>query len=81
MEWASCSFASRRGCSHYVGSDFSKVALDYVGTHLQAHGALGHGEAVESRMGRRTSTGIADDSLDTIVLNSIILDFPSMPTT
>jgi amino acid adenylation domain-containing protein len=62
-------------CSYYLGTDFSKVALDFVGKHAerlempQVH--------LESRWADNFD-GIEDDSLDCIVLNSIILDFPSM---
>ena len=61
--------------SHYRGTDFSKVALDYVGGHAQRMGL--EQVQLESRWAD-DFTGIDDDSLDSIVLNSIILDFPSM---
>ena len=61
--------------SRYVGSDFSKVALEYVDRHAKRMG-LSQVE-LESRWADDFD-GIEDASLDQIVLNSIILDFPSM---
>ncbi len=62
-------------CSHYMGTDFSTVALDYVHRHAQQR-------ALEQvHLDRRWADnfeGIAEDSLDAVVLNSIVLDFPSM---
>ena len=63
------------GCSHYMGTDFSKVALDYVGRHA---GRTGLEQVELSRRWADDFSGIEEDSLDCIVLNSIILDFPGM---
>ncbi|MEM7203276.1 MAG: amino acid adenylation domain-containing protein [Planctomycetota bacterium] len=62
-------------CSFYMGTDFSKVALDYVQRHSATRGL--DQVKLESRWADDFS-GIDDDSLDAIVLNSIVLDFPSM---
>ncbi len=59
----------------YIGSDFSKVALEYVRRNAARMG-LAQVE-LESRWADNFD-GIAARSLDSIVLNSIILDFPSM---
>jgi len=61
--------------SRYVGIDFSKVALDYVARHREP---LGLAQVELARRWADDFTGIDDDSLDCVVLNSIILDFPSM---
>ncbi|MFT7464341.1 MAG: amino acid adenylation domain-containing protein [Pseudohongiellaceae bacterium] len=61
--------------SRYVGIDFSKVALDYVARHREPLGL----EQVElARRWADDFSGIDENSLDCVVLNSIILDFPSM---
>ena len=68
-------FRNAPRCSFYMGTDFSQVALDYVARHRDRMG-LGQVE-----LGQRWAddfTGIEEDSLDAIVLNSIILDFPDM---
>ncbi len=62
-------------CSRYVGTDFSKVALDYVTKHTERLGL--QQVELESRWADDFA-GIDDGSLDSIVLNSIVLDFPSM---
>ena len=62
-------------CTRYVGTDFSKVALDYVARHKDA---LGLGQVELARRWADDFEGVTEDSLDAIVLNSIILDFPSM---
>jgi amino acid adenylation domain-containing protein len=62
-------------CSHYVGTDFSKVALDYVAAQREP---LGLSQVDLQRRWADDFSGIEDDSLDCVVLNSIILDFPSM---
>ncbi|MFT5289279.1 MAG: amino acid adenylation domain-containing protein [Planctomycetota bacterium] len=61
--------------SFYMGTDFSKVALDYVQTHADR---LGLPQVKLDSRWADNFEGIDDDSLDAIVLNSIILDFPSM---
>ncbi len=62
-------------CSRYVGTDFSKVALDYVARHKST---LGLSQVELARRWADDFEGVDDASLDCIVLNSIILDFPNM---
>ena len=62
-------------CSRYLGHDFSKVALDYVAKHREP---LGLPQVELARRWADDFSGLADNSLDCVVLNSIILDFPSM---
>jgi amino acid adenylation domain-containing protein len=62
-------------CTRYIGTDFSRVALDYVRGHAQRLGL--EQVELESRWAD-DFTGIEPDSLDAIVLNSIVLDFPGM---
>ncbi|MEW6074541.1 MAG: amino acid adenylation domain-containing protein [Planctomycetota bacterium] len=62
-------------CSFYLGTDFSRVALDYVAGHRDRMGLA------QVRLDSRWAddfAGIADASLDAIVLNSIVLDFPDV---
>ncbi len=59
---------------HYLGSDFSGVALDYVRRNL---GDLEGVVRLERRMADDFE-GIAPASFDCVVLNSIVLDFPSV---
>ena len=63
------------GCSSYLGHDFSKVALDYVAKHREP---LGLPQVELGRKWADDFAGIDDNSLDCVVLNSIILDFPDM---
>jgi acyl carrier protein len=58
-----------------VGTDFSKVALDYVERH---RGPLGLTQVELVQRWADDFEGVEQDSLDSVVLNSIILDFPSM---
>jgi amino acid adenylation domain-containing protein len=63
------------GCSRYIGTDFSQVALDYVARHT------GSRDLPQVELARRWADdfeGVEADSLDCVVLNSIILDFPDM---
>ncbi len=62
-------------CSRYIGHDFSKVALDYVAKHREP---LGLPQVELARKWADDFEGIEDNSLDSVVLNSIILDFPDM---
>ncbi|MFT5284183.1 MAG: amino acid adenylation domain-containing protein [Planctomycetota bacterium] len=62
-------------CSSYIGHDFSKVALDYVARHREPL------DLPQVELGRKWADdfeGIDENSLDCVVLNSIILDFPDM---
>ncbi|GEM_PF-7131365 len=63
------------GCERYVGTDFSKVALDYVARHREP---LGLPQVELARRWADDFEGVEPNSLDCVVLNSIILDFPSM---
>ena len=59
----------------YMGTDFSQVALDYVRTHAERL------DLPQVKLDSRWADdfrGIDENSLDAIILNSIILDFPSM---
>ncbi len=62
-------------CSRYIGTDFSTVALDWVDKHKQP---LGLTQVELARKWADDFSGVEPDSLDCVVLNSIILDFPSM---
>ena len=62
-------------CSRYIGHDFSKVALDYVARHREP---LGLPQVELARKWADDFEGIEENSLDSVVLNSIILDFPDM---
>ena len=62
-------------CERYIGTDFSKVALDYVARHREP---LGLPQVELARRWADDFEGVEPDSLDCVVLNSIILDFPSM---
>ena len=62
-------------CTRYVGTDFSRVALDYVARHLDSQG-LSHVEL--DRRWADDFNGVEAGSLDCVILNSIILDFPNM---
>ena len=59
----------------YVGTDFSKVALDHVRTHAER---LGLSQVELDSRWADDFTGFEENSLDAVVLNSIILDFPDM---
>ncbi len=68
-------FRLARGCSRYVGTDFSAVALDYVRRQLVAE-KLDHVELLE-----RAADDLADlpsDAFDTVILNSVVQYFPSV---
>ncbi len=62
-------------CERYVGTDFSKVALDYVARYREP---LGLPQVELARRWADDFEGVEPGSLDCVVLNSIILDFPSM---
>ncbi len=64
------------GVDSYRGTDFSPVALDYVQKHLPARN-LAH-KVTLARQLADDFTGVTPGSLDMVVLNSIILDFPSV---
>ena len=68
-------FRLAQDCSLYMGTDFSQVALDYV--QRQADKMQLSQVRLESRWADDFE-GIEENSLDSIVLNSIILDFPSV---
>jgi amino acid adenylation domain-containing protein len=63
------------GTKRYIGTDFSKVALDYVAAQRER---LGLGQVELASQWADDFSGIAPASLDAVVLNSIVLDFPSM---
>jgi amino acid adenylation domain-containing protein len=62
-------------CERYVGTDFSKVALDYVARHREP---LDLPQVELARRWANDFENVEPDSFDCVVLNSIILDFPSM---
>jgi amino acid adenylation domain-containing protein len=62
------------GCRHYVGTDFSAAALEYVGRQAAA------AELPHVSLLQRVADdfqGLAPGSFDTVVLNSIVQYFPS----
>ncbi|MDH3283988.1 MAG: amino acid adenylation domain-containing protein, partial [Acidobacteriota bacterium] len=61
-------------CERYVGTDISRVALDHVEEHARR---LGLGQVELEQRTAEDFAGIAPGTFDTVVLNSIILDFPS----
>ncbi len=63
-------------CDYYLGTDFSQTALDYVNQHL-ADQNLTDIVNLERRMADDYS-GLETDSFDAIILNSIVVDFPSL---
>ena len=63
-------------CTRYTGTDFSGVALDYVRRQLEVQPQrLSHVQLLE-RMADDFE-GVAEDSLDAVILNSLIQYFPS----
>jgi len=64
-----------RSCADYLGTDFSRAALDRLHTQLASlDGGLEH-----VRLAQRTAEdfeGIGEGTVDTIVLNSIVQYFP-----
>ncbi len=63
------------GTKRYLGTDFSQVALDYVARHRER---LGLAQVELASKWADDFSGMAPASLDAVVLNSIVLDFPSM---
>ena len=61
-------------CERYVGTDISTVALDHVRHHAAERG-LKQVELLQR--GGDDFAGLEPDSLDAVVLNSIVMDFPS----
>ncbi|WP_394839236.1 amino acid adenylation domain-containing protein [Pendulispora rubella] len=62
--------------TRYVGLDFSKVALDYVGQHLAAHAqdGLAHVELLQRKAD--DLSGI-ESGFESVVINSVVQYFPS----
>ncbi len=70
-------FAALSRCRTYWATDFSRVALDYVGRQLEA---IGSGQA-DVRLMQRTATdfeGIDENSFDLAVLDSVVQHYPTM---
>ncbi len=63
-------------CDTYLGTDFSQTALDYVNQHLTNQG-LSNTVSLERRLADNFSN-LETDSFDAVVLNSIVVDFPSL---
>ncbi len=62
-------------CTEYLGTDISTVALDYVSPLLEKQG-LSQVSLVQQKAD--DFTGIEPGSFDAVVLNSIVVDFPSI---
>ena len=63
-------------CEHYVGSDLSREAIDYVGRQVSRSSLL-PGRVSLHRRPAEDMTGISPGSVDTVVLNSVVQYFPS----
>ncbi len=61
-------------CEAYWGTDISKVALEHVRAHA---GPLGLEQVTTLERGGDDFSGLEPDSFDAVVLNSIVMDFPS----
>ncbi|HEU5182484.1 MAG TPA: amino acid adenylation domain-containing protein [Candidatus Polarisedimenticolia bacterium] len=61
-------------CHRYVGTDFSRVALDLVRRAAEANKELGHVEL--QQRGADDFENLAPRSFDTIILNSVVQYFP-----
>jgi amino acid adenylation domain-containing protein len=68
-------FPLARGCSRYVGTDFSRVALEYVRSQLPSLD-LTHVEVLERAAD--DFAGFQDHSFDSVILNSVVQYFPSL---
>ena len=62
-------------CVHYVGTDFSRIAIDYV--RAQATGTAFAGTELLVKLADDFD-GFAEASFDTVVLNSTVQYFPSI---
>ena len=70
-------FRIAAGCSHYLGTDISQEALDYV--ERQMAKLEGNWSQVELRQGAADNfAGIEPDSFDAVIINSVIQLFPSV---
>ncbi len=62
-------------CDRYFGTDISNVALDHVSRHAPG---LGLDQVTLENRSAEDFSGLDDDSFDAIVLNSIVMDFPTI---
>ncbi len=62
-------------CTHYVGTDLSHAALDYIQTQMQNCDQDWH-QIVLKRGAAHELSGLADGSFDTVIINSVIQYFP-----
>lgn len=63
-------------CQHYLGTDISSVALDYIQQQSQGQPTLNHVNLLQ-----RTAdnfTGLEAEKFDTIILNSVVQYFPHL---
>jgi len=68
-------FRLARRCAAYTGTDFSRVALEYIEKHLS------ESPLPQVRLLQQNAddfANVAAESVDTIVLNSVVQYFPSM---
>jgi amino acid adenylation domain-containing protein len=65
------------GCAHYVGTDFSRQALDYVRRTLTALGQESPAITLLQRSADDFS-GIEEQAFDAVILNSVVQYFPSV---
>jgi amino acid adenylation domain-containing protein len=68
-------FRLRPHCERYVGTDFSKVALDYVRHHLDSAPAACRTSLVQSDASDLSA--VAGQRFDIVVLNSVVQHFPT----
>ena len=61
-------------CEKYWGTDISQVALDHVSAHLAERGL---DQVTLDKRGGDEFDDLPDDSFDCVILNSIVMDFPS----
>ena len=61
------------GCERYIGTDISTVALDHVREHAAERGLS---QVELHQRGGDDFSGIEPGSVDAVILNSIVMDFP-----
>jgi ubiquinone/menaquinone biosynthesis C-methylase UbiE len=65
-----------RGCERYVGVDFSAAGLKRIKEQMQEMGGLWNGVSLLERSAENFD-GFAENSFDTVILNSVVKYFPS----
>ncbi len=63
-------------CEKFLGTDCSQVAIDYVAKHLPS--AQLQKKVQLAQRWAKNFEGVEENSVDEVILNSIVLDFPSM---